>query len=68
MMAIMSFATLVAATLSATGFAVLLAWLTLQAAFHLMQPAARPPVTARTQGSELVHGTVQLVHAYSTHR
>ena len=44
MMAMMSFATLVIATLLATGLAVLLDWLMLRAAFHLMQPAARGPV------------------------
>jgi len=76
MMAMMSFATLVIATLLATGLAVLLDWLMLRAAFHLMQPAARGPVMqpaaqrpvkARSEQGELVRGTAQLVRAFSAH-
>jgi hypothetical protein len=77
MMAMMSFATLLIGTLFATGVAVLLDWLMLRVAFHLMQPAARKPLTqpavkhpvnARVERGELVRGTAQLVRAYSAHR
>ncbi|HME13074.1 MAG TPA: hypothetical protein VKF79_09455 [Candidatus Acidoferrum sp.] len=72
----MSFATLVIATLLATGLAVLLDWLVLRAAFYLMksaargpvmQPAAQRPVKARSEQGELVRGTAQLVRAFSAH-
>lgn len=77
MMAMMSLATLVIATLLATGVAVLLDWVMLRVAFRLMQPARQvstPPRQAvarrpapREQG-ELVRGTVQLARAFSGQR
>ena len=67
MAAMLSFATLVVATLLATGAAVLLDWLMLRAAFHLMQPRRqRASQRAVVWGGrpELVRGTVQVARAY----
>jgi hypothetical protein len=65
MVAMLSFLTLIAATLLAAGMAVALDWLLLRAAFHLMRPAAARNVSLRTG---LVAGTVQLARAFSPHR
>jgi hypothetical protein len=68
MMAMMSFATLVIATLLATGIAVLLDWLMLRVAFQLLQPVAKRAVTPQIERGELARGTVQLVRVYGAHR
>jgi hypothetical protein len=68
MTAMMNFATLVMATLLAAGAAALLDWMLLRAMFRLMEPASRRPVKARSQASELVRGTAQLVRAYEAQR
>jgi hypothetical protein len=68
MMAIMSLATLVITTLLATGMAVLLDWLMLWVAFHLIQPAMQRPARVRSEQGGLVRGTVHLVRAYGTHQ
>jgi len=62
MIAIIHFAGLVIATIFAAAAAVLLDWLFLQAAFHLMRPAAVK--TAPTFHSELVHGTRELARHF----
>jgi hypothetical protein len=68
MMAMMSFATLVLATLLATGIAVLLDWLMLRMAFQLMQPGAKRGAPVKRQQGGLARGTAQLIRAYSAHR
>jgi hypothetical protein len=65
MIATLNFATLVLATLLAGTAAVILHWLLLRIAFHLMQPAAQRRTTVST---ELATGTMQLVRALSPHR
>jgi hypothetical protein len=68
MTSMMHFATLVIATLLATGAAVLLDWLLLRAMFRLMAPAARQSRRVRSAQSEPVRGTAQLVRAYGAQR
>jgi hypothetical protein len=67
MAAMANFAALLITTLLAVGAAVLLDWLLLQAAFHLMQPAAKRAVVW-SGAPELVRGTRQLVRAYGAQR
>ena len=67
MAATINFAALLITTLLATGIAFILAWLLLRAAFHLMQPAAKPAVVSNGR-PELVRGTRQLVRAYGAQR
>jgi hypothetical protein len=62
MIAMIHFAGLVLTTIFAAAVAVLLDWLFLQAAFHLMRPASRKP--AATFRSELVHGTRELARHF----
>jgi hypothetical protein len=68
MTAMMHFATLVLATLLATGAALLLDWLLLRAMFRLMAPAAREPRRVRSVPGELVRGTALLARAYGAQR
>jgi hypothetical protein len=72
MIAIIHFVGLVITTIFAAAAAVLLDWLFLQAAFHLMRPAAasstqRGPLqkaAPTTFGTELVHGTRELARHF----
>ena len=67
MAAMVHFMALLITTLLAVGVAVLLDWLLLRAAFHLMQPVANRAVVW-SGGPELVRGTRQLVRAYGAQR
>jgi len=62
---ILSFATVLAATILALFAALGLHWLLLRAAFLLMQPAT---ATRRIPRPAFVHGTRLVAHAYAQHR
>ncbi|HEY2459774.1 MAG TPA: hypothetical protein VGI16_03165 [Candidatus Acidoferrum sp.] len=65
MTAMLTFMTLVIATLLAAAAAVAFDWLLLRAAFHLMRPATAQRKSMRY---DLVQGTVQLARAFAPHR
>ncbi len=58
------FATLFVATVLALGAAVLLNWILLRFAFHLMQPAAAKRTAPEQPRWDLSRGTVQVARAY----
>jgi hypothetical protein len=62
---ILTFATVLAATLLALFAALGLHWLLLRAAFLLMQPAT---ASRRVAQSVIVHGTRLVAHAYAQRR
>ena len=65
MIALLSFTTLAVVTLLALAIASAFHWLLLQAACHLMRPAAAGRMPART---ELVRGTSHVARAFAPHR
>jgi hypothetical protein len=67
MIALIQFATLVAATLVAAACAVALNWLALRLTFQLVRPAGVRTGTANLR-SELARGTTDLVRALKPHR
>ena len=62
---ILTFATILAATILALFSALGLHWLLLRAAFLLMQPAT---ASRRVSQSAIVHGTRLVAHAYAQRR
>jgi hypothetical protein len=65
MIAMLELTILALTTVFAVAAAAGLHWLFLQAAFRMMRPATARRIPVRT---ELVHGTAQLVRAYSAQR
>ena len=71
MIGILHFITLVITTMFAAATAVVVNWLLLRAAFHLMRPAAVGRSSARTVGGtavrvELVPGKAKVVRAFAS--
>ena len=62
---ILTFATVLAATILALFVALGLHWLLLRAAFRLMEPAT---AGRRVAQPAIVHGTRLVAHAYAQHR
>lgn len=64
----MQFATLFVATVLAVGAAVLLNWILLRVAFHLMQPATARRAAPEQPRWDLSRGTAQVARAYVPQR